>query len=141
MTTLPQAGKEGAAVRAEAGAVWVEFHGRTTEHDPAHTLASIEVLLASTGLHRVVFDLRAAALNYNEMQLVERVRDVDDTQHLRQCAVAMLVQTLSPRYKFLEAAARLAGHNLRLFTDGESALRWLAGEKPATPQESSAHTA
>ena len=81
--------------------------------------------------------MRAAKLAQNEMQIFNRVEEVEATRVLKRSAVALLVAAITPRYKFLEDSARLAGQGLRLFTDGEAALRWLAQQpSPALPEPS-----
>jgi hypothetical protein len=102
------------------------LRGRASDIPPPQVLGSIEHHLGQTGFRRVVFDMRTAVLDFSEIQLFERVREVEATMLMRQSAVAMLVPSISPRYRFLEDSARHAGHAMRLFTDGESALRWLA---------------
>jgi hypothetical protein len=137
LTTTPKAPPSEFTVRTDAGVVWVELHGKTSDIPPPQILGSIENELRQTGFGRVVFDMRGAVLNFNEIQLFERVREVEATTLMRQSAIAMLVPAISPRYQFLENSAKLAGHTMRLFTDGETALRWLARQPaPAQPEPS-----
>jgi hypothetical protein len=60
------------------------LRGKASDIPPPQVLGSIEHKLTQTGLRRVVFDMRAAVLNFSEVQLFERVREVEATTLMRQ---------------------------------------------------------
>lgn len=117
-------------IRIDSGVAWLEVHGRSDPAVASSSIAQLDAALVEHGIWRVVVDMRAAKLALNEMELFGSVEEAEATQVLKRAAVALLVPAITPRYKFLEDSARRAGQGLHLFTDGESALRWLA-QQPA----------
>jgi hypothetical protein len=107
------------------GVVWVQAHGALVSTTADALLNAVVIAANSGNSRRILFDFRAAQLAETEVLLYHRVEAASADEVLRASRVAMVCSVRSPRYEFLEATARRAGHDFTVFTDGAQALDWL----------------
>ncbi len=77
--------------------------------------------------HRLLNDLRDAEMFAPMLDIYDMPRIADKSGVPTSCKRALVVRHSSPDFKFLERTAKNIGHDVKVFTDMDSAINWLKG--------------
>lgn len=116
-------------IRIVGDVIHALVRGRLTEELGERAYQEIAEYAVAAGLRRVLYDHRLAILSLGPVAINRRIKIISANPMWQQARCAVVCTVRTNDYVFLESLARQHGIDLRVFTDGEQALRWL-GQQP-----------
>lgn len=106
------------------GRVW----GNIDETLVKEMAGDLAKLVASSGCHRLLNDLRNARIAHSALEIFGMPRIVDEEGVPVGCRRALVVPAPSEDFRFLETVSVNVYQRVRIFTDMQRAIAWLTGD-------------
>jgi len=112
-----------------------QVHGEFDSSVVVKMVSDLGAMIQEHDCYRLLNNLRDAKITPETLDIYAMPRVVEKTREVVRCRRAILVNPPLEDFLFLETASVNMGHQFKIFTDSDAAIKWLlgSGAAPAKP--------
>lgn len=112
--------------REDLGFVLVETYGRYKLNEELSTVEKALNIMKRHGCRKALFDHRKATVVISTLEAIGRAKEYEKLGFYRSVKIASLVNEICENLNFYELANNNRGWQVKVFTDYDAAIQWLA---------------